>query len=261
MHFEITGPHKADEIFTLNKARQVEGLPDFANLKADRLEKWKGTPEVFRGPGLYGVFCKGKLYYVGIYTGNKRQTFAGSVLQRWYMHLTYHSVRSPKVRFARRELQKILSNIYGEPADSLARLVGGREANVAMMSYENTALVQKSGASCTSNKVRFAQRNWDVFAPGNEDLMGSEVSFVYGRFLPEVAGLLGEDFNSAEAYRWAKYEWLEKPESRLVKRLKPICNAVTGDFREDVTVEDFIAALRVEMEHPLPPRRQLQQAA
>ncbi|WEJ56903.1 hypothetical protein [Devosia sp. FJ2-5-3] len=251
MNFEISRPYAANELFTLNSARRIDGLPEFANLKADRLPQWKGSPAQFQGPGIYGVFCKGELYYVGIYTGEKGKTFAGSVLQRWYMHLTYHSVRSPRVKFARRELQKILANIHGEPADTIARLLGGRTIDVDQLTPETAPLVEKSGGSCTSNKVRFAQKNWDVFAPGNEHLMGSEVSFVYGRFLPDNSSLLGLDVTSAEAYSWAKYQWLQAREARLVNLLKPICNAVTSDYQEGIFVASFVAALTEEMALPL----------
>jgi len=251
LNFEVSGPFPANELFSLNPARPVAGLPEFANLKADPLPQWKGSPEIFRGPGIYGIFCRGELYYVGIYTGDKGRTFAGSVLKRWNMHLTYHSVRSPRVKFAKRELQKIVAHIHGEPADSIARLLGGRDIDVDRLSPNDVPLIEKSGGSCTSNKVRFAQKNWDIFAPGSEALMGSEISFVYGRYLPSNTCFLDGHAPSTVSYGWAKYRWLQERETRLVKLLKPMCNAVTSDFREGVSVAEFIAALTNELNLPL----------
>ena len=82
--------------------------------------------------------------------------------------------------------------------------------------------------------------------------MLSEVSFVYGRFAAEAAVSL-EPALGLSAYSWVKREWLEVRERRLVELLRPMCNSVTYDYRDDVSVPEFVAALKQEMERPLAP--------
>lgn len=247
MSINITGPLKASEVLTLHDDI-VPGLPAFANLKARRRADARNL-ESLKGPGIYGLFCKGRLYYVGIYTGAAKKTFTGSVLDRWYMHLTYHSLRSPKIRFVASSMQRILRELKGEPADTFAEMLGGRDLSIDDLRNANVPFIG-SGPSCTFNKAVFASRNWDVFAPGNEETMLSEVTFVYGRIEDASAALLAEAAGT-DAYHWAKYNWLETRETALVDELRPICNSVTDSFRDDVTVEEFTAALRAQFDRPL----------
>lgn len=246
MYSQINDPYLASDVLTLHESI-VPGQPAFANLKAKRVPKWKNSAEL-QGPGIYGLLCKGKLYYVGIYTGNDKKLFAGNVLDRWDMHLTFHSLRSPKIRFVASSMKKILK-LEGAPADAFAELLGGRDLDIDQLNGMNVPFVGK-GPCVTYNKALFATQNWDVLAPGNEDRMLSEISFVYARFLPTSAAFLG-DATGTDMYEWVKREWLETRETRLVNALKPICNAVTSDYRNDVGVEEFMEALRKEMEAPL----------
>ncbi len=247
MPIQITGPMKASEVLTLHDD-VVPGLPVFANLKARRVASARKLDSL-KGPGIYGLFCKGRLYYVGIYTGASKKTFTGSVLDRWYMHLTFHSLRSPKIRFVASNMRRILRELQGEPSDIFAEMLGGRDLSLDDLRNANVPFIG-SGPSCTFNKALFATRNWDVFAPGNEEVMLSEVAFVYARIGDASAALL-DGASGTDSYHWAKYNWLETRETALVDSLRPICNSVTDDFREDVSTDEFIAALRGEFLRPL----------
>lgn len=249
MHYQVNGPFPASDVLSL-KEHVKPGHPIFANLRAGRVEKWRRSPEL-QGPGIYALFCKGFLYYVGIYTGAGNRTFTGSALDRWDMHLTFFSLRSPEVCFVPKNMEKILK-LPGAPSEEYARLLGGRDLAVEEIAASPAPFIVPKHASCTYNKAAFATMNWDVFGPGNEKSMMEDVTFVYGRILPEADRLLG----SADAYArywWAKYEWLQARETRLVKELRPICNAVTSSYRTDVTIADFRAALDLEMNSPLSP--------
>ncbi|MBO9127937.1 MULTISPECIES: hypothetical protein [unclassified Rhizobium] len=249
MLYQMNGPFPASDVLSIEE-RTRPGHPSFANLRATRLEKWKRRPDL-SGPGIYGLFCKGILYYVGIYTGSKKTTFTGSALDRWDMHLTFFSLRSSEVSFVARSMQKILK-LDGAPADEYASLLGGRHLSLDEISASPSPFIVPKHASCTYSKALFATRNWDVFAPGNERSMMDDVSFMYARILPEADTLL----TGADAYArywWAKYEWIQARETRLVKALQPICNSATRKFRTDVTMEDFRAAVELEMSSPLAP--------
>lgn len=250
MNFEINGPYSADELFYLREDTKV-GQPSFANLHADPKEAWKGSPEALRGPGIYGVFCKGKLAYVGVYTGNKRQTFVGSAIDRWFKHLTYFSLRSPKISFSPQNMKRVLKELPdGEPKRVFAELVGADWETLGLKTIQVPFLT--GGTSCTYNKAKFATQNWDVFAPGREADMMSEVSFVYARFLPQTAPLLKTLAGTPEGYNWVKKHWLKSREHHLIMTLRPICNSETKKgHRDDVGVNEFIAELRAEMAKPL----------
>ncbi|NTF23548.1 hypothetical protein G6L37_34825 [Agrobacterium rubi] len=247
MPVEITGPLKASSLLTLHEVN-VPGLPPFANLKARRLPEARKL-ESLKGPGIYGLFCKDRLYYVGIYTGASKRTFAGNVLDRWDMHLTYHSLRSPKIRFVPSNMLRILQEIEGEAADVFAEMLGGRDVTLDALRGGDIPFVG-NGPSCTFNKALFAARNWDVFAPGDNDRILSNVSFVYGRVDDPSKALL-EGVDEATAYQWAKYKWLKPRETALINDLRPICNSETGDFREDVTSAEFVDALAAQFATPL----------
>jgi len=251
MHFEVNGPYSAEKLFELHKDIK-KGQPSFANLRADPKEAWKGSPAVLRGPGIYGVFCKGNLAYVGVYTGNKRKTFVGSAIDRWFMHLTYFSLRSPKISFAPKNMARILAELSdGAPSKAFATLL--EKANWKAGDLKGVQVPFLTGGnSCTYNKANFATRNWDVFAPGKETEMMTNISFVYARFLPETVSLLGNLAGTPEGYRWVKKKWLTPREGHLIKTLRPICNSQTKkDPRHNVCVDEFITALRAEMEKPL----------
>jgi hypothetical protein len=246
MEFEVNGPFKASEVLTLHED-VAPGLPPFANLKAKRHPGTRGS-EALKGPGIYGLFCKGSLYYIGIYTGAARKTFTGTVLDRWDMHLTYHSLRSPKIKFAPSSMLRILRELQGDAADTFATMLGGRDLSIDDLRSADVPFVGK-GPSCTYNKALFASRNWDVFGPGNEERMLSDVTFAYARILPAAAARLGQA-QGVSAYNWVKYNWLETRETRLVEALRPICNSVTDDYREDVGVDEFLKALKSELSRP-----------
>jgi len=247
MSFQITGPIKASSVLSLHEV-SAPGLPPFANLKARRLPEARRM-ENLKGPGIYGVFCKDRLYYVGLYTGASKRTFAGNVLDRWDMHLTFHSLRSPKIRFVPSNMLRILHEIEGEAADTFAEMLGGRDITLDDLRSAAVPFVGK-GPSCTFNKALFASRNWDVFAPGDNDRILTEVTFVYGR-VGDASQTLLEGADGAAAYHWAKSNWLKPREAALIRALRPICNSETADYREDVTSAEFIDALAVQFASPL----------
>ena len=252
MNFTVHGPFLASEIFRLEEVRVRAGKPSFANLRARRLAGWKGSPKELRGPGIYGLFCKGKLFYVGLFAGAGANAFGSSVLTRWFKHLTFQSLRAPEITFTASNLDLVINKISGPVGDAFAEVVGGRQ-DVSAWTNDQSPLIGKkdAGNSTTYHKARFAAQHWeDVFRPGNEGRMLADVSFVYARFDDETAALL-EGSEGAVRARWVKKEWLAPREKKLIQKLKPICNSECAEYRDDVDVEAFIEAVREQFNLPL----------
>lgn len=251
MPHQLIGPLTAGEIFVLKKDKLKAGQPVYADLKAVAYGEWARKPASLKGPGIYAVFCKGFLIYVGIYTGKRGQTFTGTVLDRWHKHLTYFAMRSPKLAFGPKNLKKILETLDGEPIDALAELVGGRE--LTLVDLAKTVAPFLRGYSCTHHKARFASQYWELLRPGNEPEMLQEMSFAYARFTDETSALLGPSLGRPDGYKWIKNRWLEPREKILVSRYMPICNKESIEFRSDVRIDEFLPALADLMGTPLEP--------
>jgi len=251
MTYSVSRPYRASEIFTLQDTPTAEGKPSFASLKAVRRPEWKGTPEEFKGPGIYGLFCQGKLFYVGLFAGSSKNAFGSSVLTRWFKHLTFQTLRSPEITFVASNLNK-LKNLGGPAAEAFAELTGGLNNDVSQWTSEHTPLIGKAGhgASCTFHKGRFAVKNWAVFAPGNEERMLSDISFIYVQIKQDSTHLLGNSKGSERA-AWVKKKWLKTREAALINDLAPICNSESIEYREDVGVDEFLASVRSQFNTPL----------
>ncbi|WP_024849951.1 hypothetical protein [Aminobacter sp. J41] len=249
MSYTVNGPFPASHIFYLQEVTPVAGKPTYANLKARRLPQWRGAPAPLRGPGIYGLFCKERLFYLGLYAGANKNPFGCSVLDRWFKHLTFQSLRAPELTFVASNLYRLVNEEKGPAVDAI---VVPRCRDVGTWTHEQSPLVGKRGhGACTSyHKARFAVRNWDIFAPGNEDRMLSEVSFVYVRYDDETANLL-QGADDAGKAKWVKNKWLRPRESYLIEVLKPICNSESLVYRDDVGVEEFIALVQEQFDLPL----------
>jgi hypothetical protein len=253
MNFDVIQPTTADEIFTLKRAVAKAGKPSFADLVAKPTNDWAGRPERLKGPGIYGVFCRGMLVYVGLYTGTSNRTFSGTVIERWKKHLTYFAMRNPELSFGWENLHRVLTELDGGPVGELAQIIGKRSFTAADRASK---LPLNDGYSCTFNKARYAVQNWDLFAPGNEAHMLGEMSFAYARFLPSNADLLGSEVGTAEGKNFARETWLKPREGSLIDKFRPICNDGTHSPRHDVSQSDFMLALIAEMNKPLPARQE-----
>ncbi|WP_157668296.1 hypothetical protein [Croceicoccus marinus] len=220
------------------KARGYYGCP------ALPLPEWRGDQKQFNGPGLYGVFLDKRLFYIGLYAGKEKEPFAGSVLERWRKHITYHILRSPEIRFAPSILRKILETLNGAGSDALADCLPAKR-DVAALPVEH-ALINAPG-SCTLNKVRFADQNPDLLHQDKEALL-ERFSFVYVQWPRE--DLVRICTSAAKPSMWVKSHWLASMERELIRELRPICNSQTspGTERSDVGPEEFEVMVQTKME-------------
>jgi hypothetical protein len=251
MKFDMTRPYSARELFELAPGTRKGGKPSFMNLRALRRPGRPISMESLTGAGIYGLFLHGKLYYIGIFAGASENTLTGTVLVRWEKHLTYQSLRSPEVCFSRKNIEEILDAAPNGPFDAIAAEVGGRSIDRNSLNPDDNPLLQRHGGSCTYAKARFAALNWDVFGPGNEELMVDAVTFVFARLKPE---LLSNAQPMTKAHRkWIKSKWLGRCEATMIAKLKPVCNAQTrpGDEKYG-TLADFTRELESAAEAPFP---------
>jgi len=208
--------YKAAELFTLQEKVAPVGKPKWMNLHARLRAEYRGEPAALTGPGLYAVFLRGHLTYIGLYAGKRDRPFGGSVLDRWFKHLTYHSLRAREISFSADALAK-MPTLEGPVAMSIAQLSGD---------VQNSALLGRSEASCTLNKVRFAQHHWDVLGPPNKDGLLEDFSFAYWQLPREWADKIPDDIDVPPS-QWVKRHWLRTPEREMIRRLDPVCNSQT----------------------------------
>ncbi len=251
MSFLLSKPFRADELFRPAPHGPKKDRPAFMNLSAHRRPGRAIDMSSLQGAGIYGLFLDGALFYVGIYSGAKCDSNGGSVLTRWRLHLTYQTLRSPNVCFTKADIGRILQDAPNEPFDGIAETLGGRDADVGMLADDDHPLIEKTGASCTYRKARFAARHWDLFGPGREDDMFARIEFIYARL--DLSTLV-QGAAMDRAYRqWIKYEWLERCERHLIQALKPICNKETIVGQEQqATLDDFTRELTEALKEPLP---------
>jgi hypothetical protein len=232
--------YTASDLFTLRETIPVAGKPAWMNLRAAVRPEWRGEPDALTGPGIYGVFLDGSLFYIGLYAGKAGRPFGGSVLERWSKHATYHILRAPEVVFAKSQLDRIIAELTGPAADIAACVA--QETDAA-----KSPLVEKHGGSCTFNKARFAARHWETLGPGNEETLLARISFVYHQ-LPRSWDSRRETVDGEGGSRWVKRHWLCPAEKALIEAFNPICNGETtpGTERDGIgpdEVEKMMAAL------------------
>jgi hypothetical protein len=232
--------YTASNLFTLRETIPVAGKPAWMNLRAAVRPEWRGEPEALTGPGVYGVFLDGSLFYIGLYAGKADPPFGGSVLERWRKHATYHILRAPEVVFAKSQLDRIVAELTGPAVDIAACVALETDAT-------KSPLVEKHGGSCTFNKARFAARHWETLGPGNEETLLARISFVYHQ-LPRNWDSRRETVGGESGSRWVKRHWLRPVEKALIAAFRPICNGETalGSERDRVgpdEVEKMMATL------------------
>jgi hypothetical protein len=232
--------YTASDLFNLLETLPVAGKPTWMNLRAIVRPEWRGEPEALTGPGVYGVFLDGNLFYIGLYAGKADRPFGGSVLERWRKHATYHILRAPEVVFAKSQLDRIVKELTG-PAVDIASCVA------LEMDATRSPLTEKHGSSCTFNKARFAAQRWQTLRPGNEDTLLTRISFVYQQ-LPRSWDLRREIVEAERASQWVKRQWIRPVEKALIEAFNPICNSETipGTERDGIgpdEVERMIAKL------------------
>lgn len=249
--------YNASDLFTLEDVGPQRGKPEWANLRAYRRPAWKTNRPELAGPGIYALLFDDRLFYIGLFAGTKSNPFGQSVLDRWYKHITFQSLRAPEIRFSPQNLQRILTGLDGPVGDDIAScLPGGRETDCRALAPDDYPIMADgNGASSTFRKARFAARHWHTLGAERDGARLLErFTCLYHRIPENDAsfGLLG-NASEAERARWVKYHWLRPREAELIDTLRPICNfeIAPGTERTDVDIELAQAALGEMFSRPL----------
>lgn len=224
--------YHARDLLTLRDVGAPEGKPRWMNLHAAIRAEWKREPEALKGPGLYGVFLDGALFYIGLYAGHAAAPFGGSVLERWFKHATHHTLRSPKCEFRPSHLRDIMS-LQGPVREDIAACL---PEDLSTLDSRQHALVAPGSASTTFRKARFAARHWDLLGPGNETAMLDALSFVYCPLPRDWAASL-PPAAAKDPKAWIKSHWLRPAETALISTFAPICNSPVAPGEEGPAVD------------------------
>ena len=240
--------YSAAQLLSLRTVTPPVGKPEWANQVADVIVD--PVPTDLCGPGLYALFLDGELFYIGLHVGEEAEA-SYHVLHRWVLHVVGQTLRSPRISFSRRPLQRLFDAVKTGPMiDALAAcLPDGRSTDV--MGVARHPLL--AGSHCTAQKAAFAARHWDVFGPGREALLLDRVTCVFQPVAADwetrLAGAVGRERGA-----WARERWLRTAETDLVKRFRPACNAAIplGLHRNGVSVAEVEAAMADKLSMGLP---------
>lgn len=240
--------YPATQLMTLRTVTPPAGKPEWANQIADVIVD--PVPADLCGPGLYALFLDGELFYIGLHVGEEAEADY-HVLHRWVLHVVGQTLRSPRISFSRRPLQRLFEVPGSWPMiDALADCLPGGRATEVLKVVGHPLL---AGSHCTAQKAAFAARHWHAFGPGQEGSLLSRVTCV---FQPVAADwetrLVGAE--GRERGAWVRERWLRAAETDLVTRFRPACNAAIplGTHRDGVQVAEVEAAMADTLSIALP---------
>jgi len=182
----------------------AESMPDIFNLE---FRYNRRDTHALAGGGVYAVYYRGELLYVGLFTGDAGIPFASNVAaKRFYKHLEALTLRGRTIGFSAKNYDRTIA--LDRPSCPLIGILKG------------TLLPRGNGAVKTYPcKVEFACDNWDAFSQiehGNTAL--DEFTFVYGRIGPE-------QFNQDKVITYQQVKnYLGVIEDDIIHQHRPRCN-------------------------------------
>lgn len=213
------------DLFIIKESGNLPGGHSLATLTinyaptAEAERKWNANRS--SGPGIYGCFWDGRLFYVGTYAGTGPDALIGNVgRERWAKHIGGMTLRGRRLGIARRWLNKIVS----EHDSPLARLLAAANPEV---------LTRDKGLQTQYSKFRFADRHWEDFSKLNNEMLG-RFQFIYVR--PSgTSGLSGLQKSELDSH-------LRRMEQTIIEKLNPPCNSrsthIEGEPEVVITVAD-----------------------
>ena len=191
---------------------------DFLNIKLNirNLDKRGGC-------GVYSMYYKKRLIYVGSYLGTKANPLAGNIFGvRWNKHLYTMTMRGYLVSLAVRPWERIRdcalsnANVLGDITDPIFHKARGNPSS--------------------ANRAYFALQHWDEFMDPNFENTLSDFEFVYAQYHQDT---IEAARNVTQLRKQIKLQ-----ENCMTIMLRPICNRETdvNDANANNTVEDFESA-------------------
>lgn len=200
--------HRGGDLFDVAVAKPrtprggAERMPDIFNLEF----RYNGRDaQALKGGGIYAVYYRGELLYIGLFTGDRGVPFVSNVAsQRFYKHLEALTLRGRTIGFSPRNYDMVIALDRPHcPLIGILRATLVPRGNGAVRTYP-----------C---KVEFASDNWDSFNRIERDRsLLDDFTFVYGR-------LSAEHFRSDITYQQVK-NYLGAIENKLILDYRPRCN-------------------------------------
>lgn len=168
------------------------------------------NPSAYAGCGVYGVFFKNELAYIGSYLGSKKNKnfFHGDIVaDRWWTHIGSMTMRSDRLHIARSTLSKIKSLIdkNNKVYKYFSNITQGSEVFV------------DTGNLAPFKRVLFASVHDEIFL--ELDAAPADIlklfSFKYIKFDKIPANYSNEELISL----------IHKIEKNLILKFSPICNS------------------------------------
>ena len=200
--------HRGGDLFDIavveprTQRGSAERMPGIFNLDFRYNQRDAGA---LAGGGIYAIYYKGKLLYIGLFTGDKGIPFVSNVAsRRFYKHLEALTLRGRNIGFSRKNYDKVVA--LHRPDCSL------------MQSLKGTLVPRGNGGVKTYlGKVEFASDNWNLFSRIECDRSVLDgFTFVYGRIGPN-------HFHQNITYQQVK-NYINVIEDDLILKHDPLCN-------------------------------------
>ena len=165
-----------------------------------RLKSSKRHSELMHGPGVYQIFFKGTLVYVGKFDTLNDGNVAE---ERWRKHLETITLRGNRVGFkSPKSAQKLIALMCDKKL-------------ISALTVEKTKLKERlrdTGVVSSRNRICFANKNWSEFSKLSKRSLGELFTVEYYRFT---------NINKkSRAERYAKVL-----EGQLIALYRPECNS------------------------------------
>lgn len=183
----------AADIFDIKNTTPMYGMPSFSNLEFSR------KISEIKGCGIYLIFYKQKLIYIGKFRGSKSNAFEGSIFSaRWNRHLQTLTLRGNKISIT----QNIINERLNETLFNKLR------------QCDPQVLSKDKGFIVPSNRLKFANLYWETFQQNKYDWL-NDFEFSYVQFNPE---------------KWQNYNTnqlrtiVSIAEDNIIKKIQPLVN-------------------------------------
>lgn len=215
----------AQEIFDIKKTNPISGMPTFSNLVFSK----KTNKSEINGCGIYLIYYKQKLIYIGKFRGNESNAFGGSIFtSRWNRHMQTLTLRGNKISIKQNIINKQLNKTL---LDNLSNC-------------EPLVLEEDKGFVVSRNRLEFANLYWETFQQNNEAWL-NDFEFSYVQFNPE---------------KWQNYNTnqlrtiVSTAEDNIIKRIQPLVNggvnfenALSILLRSSITPSYYIDIVKEEI--------------
>jgi hypothetical protein len=222
----------ASDVFDIECGACIPGNPAFLNILFRHTAEVKTAAEKLVGPGVYAVFYRSSLIYIGSFCGQQYNPYAGNIVgARWDKHIGTFTGRGQKVSLSKIALGKVvvMNNLVGQ---GFAR-------------SQSSVVHRDRGMQATYNRLSFAAQNWGAFSK----LKPSELEqflFVYVRL---------ERTDTPGALTTARVRTLVRAaEDALVNHCLPCCNAkikggnLSSPYRPDEVVKMIETCLQAQVQ-------------